>query len=90
MRMLDHAEKVELWSGVSFVMFVVSVFLGFNQLVPPAIDELVPTIIPCWVLGLTLGLTILSAINSYRHSRKANRGAYRLQTIKNKSERIFF
>ena len=91
MRNLDHAEKVVLWTSITVLFSVICGFLCLNQLVPPAIDEFVPTILPCWVLGLFTGLTVLSALNSYRHACKAKKtGASKLQFIKNQTGQIFF
>lgn len=91
MRMLAHAEKAELWNLISFFFLVVCGFLGVNQLFPSEVDALVPTILPCWVLGLFTGLTIFSATNAYRHSRKAKNGTKPCQTIKEiRGNRIFF
>jgi hypothetical protein len=71
MQKLNHAEKVELWSGISIVCAVICGCLVINQMTPPAVDALVPTILPKWVLGLFVSLTLFSAINSIRHGRKA-------------------
>ena len=91
MRNLDHAEKVVLWTSITVLFAIICGFLWLNQLVPPAVDELVPTILPCWVLGLFMGLTVLSALNSFRHARKVEKtGVSKLQLIKKQSGQIFF
>jgi len=80
---LNYAEKADLWKTISLLFAVVCGLLVLNQMVSPAVDALVPTILPKWVLGLCLSLMLLSAYNSIRHARHY-KGANVLQKIKNK------
>jgi hypothetical protein len=83
MRKMSRAEKAELWGSICFVLSIVSVFSLLNQFVDPRIDAIVPSVVPLWVPGLFVGLTILTAYNSWRHGReqtirgiKKNRGLF--------------
>jgi hypothetical protein len=82
MRMLDHADKTELWAVIAFFNLFICGFLALNQMVSPMVDALVPTILPCWVLRLFQSLTFLSAINSLRHWAATLTWSKGLRTIK--------
>lgn len=71
MMKLTHAEKADLWYCISVLFMVVCVVLVFNQFTPAAVEAMVRTRLPLWVLGSNMGLMILSAANGFRHARKA-------------------
>lgn len=72
MQNLSHAEKGDLWGGITFIFAAICAFLAVNQMVPPAVDAMIPTILPKWALWLNLSLMSLSGINSFRHARKSD------------------
>jgi hypothetical protein len=81
MLMLNHAEKADMWGLISLCLAVIDGILVFNQMTPPAVDALIPTILPCWVLGLSLSLTLLSGYNSIRHTIKNKRQSKKFRVV---------
>jgi hypothetical protein len=69
---LNESEKTDLWGGITMIFLAICGFLVLNQMVNPAIDKIVATRLPLWVLWPNLGLMLLCSINAVRHARKSN------------------
>ncbi len=82
MRKLSRQEKSEFWEMVSVLCLQISVVLVLNQFVSPAIDAIVPSIAPLWVLGLFVGLAIAAGLNSWRHSGEQSARKILRQSVK--------
>jgi len=68
MRKLSRSEKAGMWEGLCVLFMGISGFLVLNQFAPRELHG----VLPLWVLGLFLGLTILCGLNSWRHSGEQN------------------
>jgi len=77
---MKKVAKAELWGNLSVLFFGISGSLVFNQFAPKELHG----ILPLWVLGLFVGLTIVCGLNSWRHS-----GEQDVRQILKKNQRRF-
>jgi|GEM_PF-4965862 len=62
---MKKAEKAELWWTISVLLLAVSFCLLLNQAVDPALDAIVRSRAPLWVVVLFWGLTLVAGLRSY-------------------------